>query len=337
MKILCIGSVTKDIFFPTDEGLVFETPNDVLSQKKIAFELGAKYHIKNRHETLGGCPVNVACGLVRLGENAGCYAPIGDDATGEWARKELNSQGIDASNFVVISNSYSDLSAIIVEKTSGDRTIFSDHSASEKFEIEEEKIENPEWVFIGDLSGDWKKNLDTILLVAKEKNISLIFNPRQKAIHDDPQKNIETVALCEILFVNKDEAIEIVSATDGRHKAERDLINNEKYLIEELKKLGAEIVAITDGIRGAWAYDGREFLHVDAILQETTVDTTGAGDAFTSGFFAAHLKGKDLATSLKWGIANSSHSVTEYGGQKGLLKEKEMFLLADKAQIAVLN
>jgi sugar/nucleoside kinase (ribokinase family) len=71
-KIICIGSSAKDIFFPTNEGKIFETPKDITSQRKIAFELGAKYHIENRFESLGGCAVNVACGLRRLGIESSC-------------------------------------------------------------------------------------------------------------------------------------------------------------------------------------------------------------------------------------------------------------------------
>ena len=41
--VICIGASTQDIFFPTAEGKIIETPEDVTSQRKIAFELGAKY------------------------------------------------------------------------------------------------------------------------------------------------------------------------------------------------------------------------------------------------------------------------------------------------------
>jgi sugar/nucleoside kinase (ribokinase family) len=130
--------------------------------------------------------------------------------------------------------------------------------------------------------------------------------------------------------LNKDEAIEIVSAYDEH--ALRELLEEDEYLVKTLHEIGAKIVALTDGVRGAWAYDGVAVLHVEAMMQEA-VDSTGAGDAFTSGFFAAHAKGKNLMMSLKWGIVNSSNSVTEYGGQKGLLTEEEIVALAKKITI----
>ena len=96
-------------------------------------------------------------------------------------------------------------------------------------------------------------------------------------------------------------------------------------------------IALTDGMRGAWIYDGNELLYVPALLHSHTIDTTGAGDAFASGFIASHIKGKDLTTSLKWGIINSSSIVKEYGGQKGLLDEKGIELMISQVNVKKLN
>ena len=320
-KILTIGSVCKDMFFPTGEGSVIETPDDLESQRKITFELGAKYHIEQRFESLGGISINVAAGLVKLGERAVCYTKIGDDEIGKWIVDELNIAGIEILPGCVERNCQSDLSSILVDIESADRVIFSNQVANQKLFIEKEKMGHPDWIFIGDLSGAWQQNTDTIIDFAKKTNTPIAFNPRQKTIHDDPQKIIQTISSCEILFVNKDEAIEIISKYD--QNALPELLNEEEHLIKTLYAMGAKIVALTDGIRGAWAYDGIDILHVDAVIQKA-VDSTGAGDAFTSGFFAAHLKGMNLKLALRWGIANSSNSVKYYGGHAGLLDQKQI-------------
>ncbi len=83
MKIICIGSSSKDIFFPTDEGVILETPEDLTSQRKIAFELGAKFRAEDRYEALGGCAANVAAGLARIGFETEYYTKIGDDDLGK--------------------------------------------------------------------------------------------------------------------------------------------------------------------------------------------------------------------------------------------------------------
>jgi ribokinase len=324
-KVITIGSVSQDVFFPTVDGVIFDTPEDVLSQKKIAFESGAKYHIEKRYESLGGCSVNVAVGLARLGEDVACYTTIGDDTTGEWILKELKKTAMNIDNVVFERNCDSDLSMIVVDKKSADRIIFSNQIANQKFVFDPKKVKQEvDWIFVGDLNGDWRNNLDKIISFAKEKKIKIAFNPRQKTIHEDVNKIIKTISDCELIFVNKDEATEIISSTVDKVKTDEKKLNDEKFLIKKMKEMGSKIVVLTDGIRGAWGFDGKELLYVPAVTQISAVDSTGAGDAFTSGFFAAHLKNKKLAECLKWGIANSSNSITEYGGQEGLLNEKEI-------------
>lgn len=326
-KIICIGSTSKDIFFPTSEGVILDTPLEITSQKKIAFELGAKYQVKERYEALGGCAANVAQGLTMLGEQSECYSSIGDDELGHWIKKTLAQGGVGTEALEIEKGCRSDLSSIIVDINSGERTIFSDRDASNKLKIDPEKLKRAHWIFVSSLNGDWQQHLREIISIAKEKNIYIAFNPGQKNIKTDLAEVAGAVSASELFFVNKDEAIEIVSGLGDETITE--LLENEEYLAKVLRRLGAKIVVITDGERGAWCFDGNEFLHSEALMRKA-VDTTGAGDAFTSGFFAAYLKGKGLATALKWGIANSSSSVMEYGGQKGLLSQQEMLMMIEK-------
>jgi sugar/nucleoside kinase (ribokinase family) len=322
------------MFFPTKEGIVLETPEDVTAQRKLAFELGAKYNIEEKFLSLGGCSVNVAVGLAKLGEEAACYCLVGEDMLGQWIKKELSAANVGADNVVEVPDLKSDLSAIIVDEKSGERIILSNHCASCHFEIEKERLQDgSRWFFVSDLSGKWKENLKNVLEYAKENDIRVAFNPRQQMLHEDIKLVSEYLSACEVVFVNKDEAIEIVSSMQ---QSAGDEINNEEFLIKELKAMGSRIVVLTDGIRGAWGFDGEQLLHVDALVRKA-VDTTGSGDAFASGFLAAHLKNKDLGEALKWGIINSSNSVLEYGGQKGLLDEKGIDSIISQINTKKLN
>ena len=162
--------------------------------------------------------------------------------------------------------------------------------------------------------------LEKILELVRKNSLKLIFNPGQKNIKNDIEKVIDTIEKSHMLFVNKDEAIEIV---DKIGEFANDSLNDEKFLAEKLLELGLGVVSITDGARGAWAYDGQNFSHVEA-RKEKVADTLGAGDAFASGFVAARLKGKNLEESLRWGISNSSSVVRFYGAIEGLLREEEI-------------
>ncbi|MFA4817468.1 MAG: carbohydrate kinase family protein [Parcubacteria group bacterium] len=316
-KIICIGSSGKDIFFPTAEGVILDTPEDLKSQKKIAFEMGAKYHIEDRFETLGGCAVNQSVGLLRLGVPAACYTVLGSDMVGEWIEKEIKKEGVNM-DLLIKEDCPSGLSAIIVDQKSGERIIFSNQEANERMKVVAEKMEGAEWISVSDLSGDWQNILDEIMKVAHGSGAKVVFNPRGKNIQDDAGKVFEISRQCDVFFINKDEAIEILAA--GKSQLDNQ---DEKYLIREIKNGGAKIVVMTDGTNGAWATDGQKIIFAEAQVKKA-VDTTGGGDAFSSGFLAAYVKGKSLEECLQWGTANGGNSVKFYGGVEGLLRENEI-------------
>ncbi len=320
-KILCLGSAGKDIFFPTSEGKIIETPEDVMSQKKIAFELGTKYKIENRYEALGGCAANVSAGLAKLEIKAYCAAQVGDDAIGVWIREELKKNKVNLDLVSAQKEKTSDLSAIIVDTATAEKTIFSSKNSSGDLELNSQKIQDIEWFFVGDIHGQWEDQLESVMALARERKKRVAFNPREASIHEDASEIVKAIGLCEIVFVNKDEAIEIVSHMLKDAKDEK--INGEKFLLEKLKSLEPKIVALTDGIKGAWVFDGKIFLYAKS-LDVPAIDSTGAGDSFLSGFLSAYLKGKSLEECLKWGIADSANVVTRYGAIDGLLDENEI-------------
>lgn len=324
-EVICIGSACKDIFFPTQEGNITETPEDLLSQKKITFELGAKYKIEKRYEALGGVAANVAVGLSRLGISTACYSNVGDDYISSWIKDQLHENKVDISLISNSLNTSSDLSSIIVDKKSGERVIFTNQPANGLLEIEENKLKKTEWFFLGDLHGDWEADLDNIVDIAKKNNIKIANNPRQVNIHDNPKKVLEIISACNVVFLNKDEAIELLNNSDNNY-AVNDL-NDEEFLIKNFLEFGPEAVAITDGIRGAWAGDKENIYHTE-IIKVHAIETTGAGDAFSSGFFAAYLKEKNIEECLRWGIANGCKSVEHYGAIEGLLGEEDIIKIA---------
>lgn len=324
MQIICVGSAAKDVFYPTEGGEIMDTPADLNCRQKFCFELGAKYQVEDRFETLGGCSANVAVGLARLGIKVGLLTKIGDDHVGQWIEDKLDMEGVSKKFVEVEKDCRSDLSAIIVDKKSGEHTIFFNRDANEKLEVMEKSLKKADWVFVSALNSSefvkWEKNLEKIIQICRERKLKLAFNPGQANIKEDCLKVVETIKCSQVLMLNKDEAIAIFYQTKEYQPEE---LNQEKFLLEKLKEMGPDFVTLTDGKRGAWAYDGKEFLHTETLVNNP-VETTGAGDAFSSGFLAAYLKENSLEECLKWGIVNSGSSLHFYGSIEGLLTEKKM-------------
>jgi sugar/nucleoside kinase (ribokinase family) len=241
-----------------------------------------------------------------------CYCRIGNDADGKWVEETLKKENVKTDLIQHDQKFRTDLSCILVNEAEGDRTIFYNRDANEKLEVRPEDLE-ADWIFVSALNGNWEKNLDTILEAVKAKKIKLAYNPGQENIKDNLEKVKEIIAQAEILFVNRDEATEII----GKNNDEI------KMLIRESLNLGAKKIVLTDGKNGAYASDGEKIVFAEAQVKKA-MDTTGAGDAFSSGFLAAYVKGKSLEECMQWGTANGGNSVKFYGGVEGLLRESEI-------------
>ncbi len=82
--------------------------------------------------------------------------------------------------------------------------------------------------------------------------------------------------------------------------------------MERFLRLGAKLVILTLGSDGALVSNGVEMLKLDTMASEV-VDTTGAGDAFWSGFYAAVSRGYTLVNALKAGLAVSAYKLKYTG------------------------
>lgn len=321
-EVICIGSTSQDIFFPTDEGMVLKTPEDITAKEKIAFELGGKYRVEDRYEAIGGVAANVSVGLSRLGHGVAPYSCVGGDMLGKILLQEFVEEGVSTHLVCQQADAKTDLSAIIVLTQNGERTIFHNRDANERLVIEEEKLRGAKWLFVSALNGEWQKNLDTILSAKEKFGLKLALNPGQHNIKEDPKRIFDTLPSVDLLLLNKDEAIELLlQSTPKPTDAE---LNDELFLLEKLAQSGAKTIGMTDGKRGAWGYDGKEYWYCPIHTRTNVVDSTGAGDAFGSGFFAAHLAGLSLQQALQYGMANSGSVVGFYGAVQGLLTPHEM-------------
>lgn len=320
-QVICVGSVAKDIFFPTDSGDFFDTPEDVTAQRKVAFEVGAKYQIEDRFESLGGVAANTAAGLSRLGVSVSCYGSTGDDEIAAWIRREFEREGVGMNLLERHPEAKSDLSAILVFTGAADRTIFYNRDSAERLLVKEENFSGASWVMVSALNGDWEGNMRRAIAGAKNAGAKLAVNPGQRNMKDNPNAVLDAVRAADLLLLNKDEATELVS----RFSADADSLNDEVFLVRSLFEYGAKKVAMTDGARGAWGYGGDRVFRASSVRTDgRVVDTTGAGDAFGSAFLAAEISGKSLEESLRLGIANGANVIRYYGAIEGLLRKDEI-------------
>lgn len=316
--VLCIGSMGKDVFFPLTSSNVIETAQGV---RRFCFACGEKVHVEDRFSALGGCACNVSIGLSRLGITTYALGNIGDDDEGQWIKMILRKEHVSIDHVRVIPQAKTDLSMIMVDPQTGERTIFVNRDVGEGLVIDQQDLSQAQWCFVGSLYGkNNHHNMQILHHAIGQEAIKLIYNPGGRNIVHDESIVLDLVHHAHIVFVNKTEAQAIVEKFSLQHTTEE--FSDEKYLLEILHKHMKNddgVVVVTDGRRGAWTLGEKgEILHTD-IVDKIAQDTTGAGDAFASGFIAAALHGYSRCICMQWGSANSDAVIDHYGAQEGLL------------------
>ncbi|MDP4178505.1 MAG: carbohydrate kinase family protein, partial [Bacillota bacterium] len=150
-----------------------------------------------------------------------------------------------------------------------------------------------------------RRTIEKAIEAARENNTLLCFDPNyHPMIWEKGEDGIEYVKS----IISK---VDIVkpSEDDAERLFGKDTFENQ---INKFLKLGVKLVIMTLGSQGAIVSNGVETAKFKSLASEV-VDTTGAGDAFWSGFYAASIKGYTIRESLNLGFAVSAYKLKHEG------------------------
>ncbi len=252
---------------------------------------------KDYHRFLGGSPTNVAVNASRLGLKAVLVASCGNDGLGEYVIRKLNDNQVTTSQIKKVANVPT--SVIFVSKSTNTPDFIAYRQAD--CQLYEEQLPDQ-------LIANAKIFHTTCFALSKEPARTTILNGAKKAkkfglqLSIDinyseqiwPERAIAQQTLKE--YLSNDPLVKI-SEDDcfrlfGEHKSERFIFN---YFHE----LGASTICLTKGKDGVVMSDKKEGLITKKALEIAVIkDTTGAGDAFWTGFLYAQLNQKSWSESL---------------------------------------
>lgn len=319
-KVICIGSATKDMFLEIEEGRIIDNPDDLTAQKLISFEFGAKIYADNFHQELGGSAVNVATGLHACNFRAFVFSRSSKSEVGKWIQKQIGKRKLKKNYFQQTGGVESEITVVISEKKHKDHVIFRTGDSVQQFDVKKalnKFREKVDWIYVGSQKKEWRRRMDEIIQFSKQKGAQIAINPSGYQIKEDAKKLLSIFGECQIVFMNRDEAIEVLMNAEGKTK------DDIKYIFSRLQKYITNVLVITDGKNGAYVSDNEKILHI-ATQAVSVVDTVGAGDAFSSAFLASYANEKDVKKALTWGIANSGSVLSKQGATNGLLKARQL-------------
>ncbi len=311
LDVLTIGAGTRDVFIKSKHFDKKADPN-APAGFDACFPMGSKIPLDEIYLETGGGATNAAVTFQQLGFKTACLCRVGSDSNGDAVKSALKARGINT-NFIQTDSKRQTSYSVILLSGSGNRSILVYRGASNFLDTKkcDWNIINPSWFYLTSLGGKLDQ-VKTIFDKAKSSNIQIAWNPGNGELKLGLKKLKTFIEDTDLLFVNREEAA-LLTEKPPRH------------LIEIIKKLGhlpKQALIITDGPNGAYAYNPKEkiLLHAKAIPGKR-VNTTGAGDAFGSGFTASFLKNGNINEGLCTGSYNSIGVITTMGAKVGILEK----------------
>ena len=244
----------------------------------------------------GGAPCNVLAMLEKLGKKTAFIGKVGNDMFGTQLKNAVEEVGIDTRNLVIDKVVHTTL-AFVHTYPDGDRdfSFYRNPGADmmlTKDEIQEDLIRDSRIFHFGTLSSTHEGVREATryaIDVAKEAGCIVSFDPNLRPplwkSLDDAKAEIEYgLGKCDILKISDNEVEFLFGTTDYDKGA---ALLKEKYNIP--------LILITLGKDGSRAYYKDLRVEVKPFLQDSTIETTGAGDTF-GGCCLHHV--------LKYGLDN---------------------------------
>jgi len=322
--IITIGACTEDIVFPTNQGVLVSNQKNILQQKLIGFEYGAKIKIEQAQYFFGGGASNTAVSFASLGLKTACLSIIGDDQRGEKIIENLKNKKINYSLIQKVKNKKSSWSFLLINsiKKEKEHVAFVSQEVNNYLQINNQHLKilaKTKNIHINSLSGDWENNLNKIFSL---NNINISWNPGLTQLKTGSRKLNKYLKKTNVLILNKDEALELVLSEKVYQKKSKKFLNNPENLLKIIQKYGSRIIVITQGNQGAYCIDNHNKIYFSPAQKiKKLADTTGVGDGFSAGFVSGLIfYQNNIKKALKLGIKNSASIVKKVGAQNGILK-----------------
>ena len=318
-NFLAIGDTVTDAFIDLKEDDASAHLDIDKGVREICFRFADKIPYSNVYIVPAvGNSANAAVAASRLGLKSVLVSNIGDDYFGTECLDALKSEKVGTEFIQINKGEKTNYHYVLWFKD--DRTILIKH---EKYDYKLPDINNPRWIYLssmGENSIDFHDKLEKYL--SEHEEIKLAFQPGTFQMKFGKEKLNGIYKRTDILFSNKEEAQRIL-------ETEEDDI---KKLLNGMASIGPKIVVITDGVKGAYSYDGHEMLSMRLYPDPAPpLERTGAGDAFSSTFTAALALGMSVRDAMKWAPVNPMSVVQQIGARAGLLTRPELEEFLKKA------
>ena len=309
--IITFGSATQDLILKPKHvtNLHYEKSS---SQKDVCFPIGSKVDVEDMQFYSGGGGTNTAATFAAQGFKTGFCGMVGHDVSGQEIINELKGLKINTALVQKTDKKRTNHSVIILQGGT-DRTILAYRGAAELMEAVPFRKLKSRWLYLAPMSGLLCDKFEVLIDYAKERGVKVAVNPGMAQLS---LPNFAQIAQkIDVLIMNQEEASFLTKIA----------YENEHEIFNKIDEMCSGVTVMTKGGEGVVVSDGKYLYSAKPAADRKVVDTTGAGDAFGSGFVSEFMKSGDIEKSIQLGMANSQGCLSQIGAKHGLLKKGQEF------------
>ncbi|MEC5189794.1 MULTISPECIES: sugar kinase [unclassified Arthrobacter] len=282
---------------------------------------------------VAGAESNVAVGVARLGHSVAWAGVLGADPHGEFILRQLRSEGIrihhredaDRSTGVMfLEQRTADVSRAFYYRAGSAGSTLSRDDVDAAFR-NGAKVLHLTGITAA-LGQDARRAVEYAAARAAGEGleVSLDVNYRSKLwSRDEARAVLGPLARHASILVASDDELGLVAPGGTCAGTGGDA---ETAMAAELLGRGVREVVVKRGAAGAGVHTAGGRWETPAV-PVTSIDTVGAGDAFTAGYLSALLDGEDVAGRLHRGALAGAFAVSTAGDWEGLPRRRELALL----------
>lgn len=264
----------------------------------------------------GGCSLNIAYALCRLGLRAAPVLRVGGDYEENGLKAFLENGKVPLEGITVVEQEATSTCYLLQDNNNEHITVFYPGSMDGKYakNMADELFEGTR---IGVMTVAARADNEMFFEKCKKHHVPVAFG--MKADFDAFPKEFlkEILTYSEIIFTNE---------------AEKAMIE-ELYGMNDITKLfeqgNARMIITTLGKDGSMCYEktkeGMKKNHIPAYHADQVVDATGSGDAYIAGFLFGYLNGKDSIECGKLGSALSWFVLQKEGCCSNIPSQDKLF------------
>lgn len=260
----------------------------------------SKVELASAEQMLGGQVASAMVACRRWGLRARYIGKIGTDAAGKRQIAGMKRERVDA-RWIVAKGCRSQFSFILVDQTSGDRTVL--WNRDHKIALQPRDLQRS-WILGAKallVDGHDTAAAAQAARWARENGVPVVGD------FDNRYAGVEALLECvDFAITSKD--------FPARLTGEEDLLKSLPMIRVHFK---CHLIAATLGSQGVIAWDGTRFLQCPA-FQVHAIDTTGAGDVFHGAFLYGLVQGWSLEETLEFGCAAAALNCEAIGARGGI-------------------